>query len=148
MEEFFEKKFNQLSNLHTDSKPVWGKMSAQHMIEHLLFSLRISNGKLSVGCFVPEERWSTMKKVLMSDRSLPKNFINPIIGENLLPLEFENLHHAKENLIKEFSDFAGYFKENPAATFLNPTFGELNGIEWMQFHKKHFQHHFEQFGLL
>jgi oxepin-CoA hydrolase / 3-oxo-5,6-dehydrosuberyl-CoA semialdehyde dehydrogenase len=137
-----------VDKLTKDTKPLWGKMTAQHMIEHLIFALRISNGKLTVGCFIPEERWSTVGKILMSERPLPKNFINPIIGENLIPLEFVNLAESKNNLRKEFEDFLRYFIEHPDATFLNPTFGQLNKAEWEMFHKKHFTHHFGQFGLL
>lgn len=137
-----------LENLDAGTEPLWGKMTAQHMVEHLVFALRISNAKLNVDCFIPKERWATMKKVLESNKPLPKNFINPVIGENLIPLEFSNIDESKENLKKEFFDFVKYFADNPGATLINPTFGELNFEEWKTFHLKHFTHHYQQFGLL
>ena len=137
-----------VDNLQKDAKPLWGKMSSQHMVEHLVYSLQISNGKLNVGCFIPKERWATMKKILLSDRPLPKNFINPIIGEDLPSLIHTSLNESIDVLKKEYSDYLQYYRLHPEATQLNPTFGELNGVEWEVFHQKHFAHHFEQFGLL
>ena len=122
-------------------------MSAQHMVEHLIFAVRTSNGKLNVGCFNPPEKWQTLKRFLLSSRPLPKGFLNPIIGENLLPLEFENLDEAKKILRQEVEDYYKYFEENPDALLLNPTFGELNKDEWEVFHEKHFTHHLGQFGI-
>ena len=46
---------------------------------------------------------------------------------------------------KQFRKY--YFEENPDATFINLTFGELDKTEWDVFHEKHFKHHFNQFGL-
>jgi hypothetical protein len=148
MDEFIDKYFPRLITLSSESKPGWGKMSSQHMVEHLIFTVRISNGKLTVGCLIPQERWPTMKNFLMSERPLPKNFVNPVIGVDLAPLEFQNIEEAKINLANEYSNFNKYFHKNPQATILNPTFGELNKTEWVQFHRKHFTHHFEQFNLL
>ena len=35
-----------LKKLTPDKKPEWGIMSAQHMIEHILLAVQMSNGKL------------------------------------------------------------------------------------------------------
>jgi hypothetical protein len=137
-----------LNNLHPDTKQLWGKMSAQHMVEHLIFAVRTSNGKLNAGCFNPPERWRTLKRFLLSSRPLPKEFVNPIIGENLIPLQYSSMDDAKEVLFREVSGFYEYFEKSPDALLLNPTFGELNKNEWEIFHEKHFTHHFSQFGLL
>ncbi len=141
------RKLESLDRLHTDTKQLWGKMSAQHMIEHLILAARTSNGKLSIGCFNPPEKWPTLKRFLMSSRQLPKGFINPLIGEELMPLEYENLEEAKIILKKEVEDYYKYFEEHPDASLVNPTFGELNKNEWDVFHEKHFTHHFGQFGI-
>ncbi|MFA7228958.1 MAG: hypothetical protein WC061_07980 [Melioribacteraceae bacterium] len=123
-------------------------MSARHMVEHLILTVKTSNGKLNVGCFNSPEKWGTLKRFLLSSRPLPKDFINPIIGEDLVPLEFPTLDKAIEELSQEVLDFYLYFEKNPEAKLLNPTFGELSGSEWEIFHEKHFTHHFSQFGLL
>lgn len=141
-------KIKLLVNLRSDTKQLWGKMTAQHMVEHLILAVRTSNGKLNIGCFNPPEKIPTLKRFLMSGRPLPKEFINPLIGEGLLPLEYENLEEAKLVLEKELEDYYKYFEEHPDASLVNPTFGELNKNEWDVFHEKHFTHHFGQFGII
>jgi len=140
-------KLEQLNNLSTDTKQLWGKMTAQHMIEHLVLAVRTSNGKLNIGCFNPPEKIPTLKRFLMSARPLPKEFINPLIGEGLKSLEYQNIEEAKLVLKNEVEDYYQYFEKHPEATLLNPTFGELNKNEWDVFHEKHFTHHFGQFGI-
>jgi len=141
-------KLELLDNLKEDTGQLWGKMSAQHMVEHLIYAVRTGNGKLNIGCFNPPDKWPTLKRFLLSSRPFPREFINPIIGENLFPLQYENLEEAKKILEEEIKDYYRYFEENRDALLLNPTFGELNGSEWEAFHEKHFTHHFSQFGLL
>ena len=140
-------KLELLIKLENDSKPLWGKMSPQHMIEHLILAVKSGNGKIQKGCFNPHEKIPVLKRFLVSARALPKDFVNPLIGPDLLPLKYENLESAKLALKQELEDYYTYFEENPDATFINPTFGELNKTEWDVFHEKHFKHHFNQFGL-
>lgn len=137
-----------LKKLEPDANPLWGKMTSQHMVEHLILSVKMSCGKLNVECFSPKEKLSVLKKILMSDRPLPRNFVNPIIGESLLPLEHESLEKSKMTLAAEIKNYYDFFDENPDAVFINPTFGELNKLEWDIFHQKHFTHHLSQFGLI
>jgi hypothetical protein len=142
--EFLEK----LTQLESDTKPLWGKMSAQHMVEHLIFAVQMGNGKLFLECFNPPEKLPLMKRILMSERPLPKLFVNPVIGSDLMELKFSSLEEAKTNLKKEVDDYYSYFEKKPDAKLVNVTFGELNFAEWEVFHKKHFTHHLSQFELI
>jgi hypothetical protein len=137
-----------LNDLKPESKPLWGKMTAQHMVEHLIFAVQMGNEKLFLECFNPPEKLPLMKRILMSNKPLPKLFVNPVIGSDLMELKYHNLEEAKSNLRKEADDYYSYFEKNPGAKLVNVTFGELNFAEWEVFHKKHFSHHFNQFGLL
>lgn len=136
-----------VGELSSESKPQWGIMSSQHMVEHLLLTVKVSNSKIKVECFNPPEKIPTLKRFLLSERPLPKNFINPLIGEGLLPLQFNNFEDAVAGLKIEIEDFYKFFEDNPEAIITNPTFGELNRTEWEIFHKKHFIHHLAQFGI-
>jgi oxepin-CoA hydrolase/3-oxo-5,6-dehydrosuberyl-CoA semialdehyde dehydrogenase len=69
-------------------------------------------------------------------------------AEALEPLQHADLDTAKAALIQAYDDFHSFFKENPEATTKNAVFGELNYFEWKLLNRKHFMHHFEQFGLL
>jgi len=136
-----------LDDLRAETKQLWGKMLAQHMVEHLIFAMRISNGKLTVECFNPPDKIPALRKFLMSSRPLPKEFINPIIGEGLVPLNYPDLKAAKKVLQQEVEDYYNYFKVSPEAVLTNPTFGKLDKTGWDVFHDKHFRHHFLQFGI-
>ena len=144
----FDQYFKLLSILNKDTKPLWGKMSPQHMVEHLILAMRMSTGKIKLECLNPTEKLPALKRFLLSSRPLPKLFVNPAIGEYLLPLEYSSLEEAKEILKKETEDYLNYFELNPEAKTVNVTFGDLDKGEWDVFHQKHFEHHLSQFGLL
>ena len=137
-----------LNKLDPQQKPLWGKMTPQHMVEHLILAVQMGNGKLKLECFNPPEKIPTLKRFLMSSRPMPKLFVNPVIGEDLIPLENSSLLEAIEKLKNEIDDYVIFFENNPSANLVNVTFGELNKEEWDVFHKKHFTHHLSQFGLL
>ena len=140
--------FSVLSSVTNEPKALWGKMSFQHMIEHLGQAVKISNGKLIVECYMPAEKLPTLKRILMSERPLPKNFINPLYGEKIIPLEFATAEEAVSALKQEIDDYTNCFFQKPDSIFVNPTFGALNKEEWEVFHGKHFRHHLSQFGLI
>jgi hypothetical protein len=136
-----------LNKLKPDQKPLWGKMTPQHMVEHLVLAVKMSNGKLSLKCFNPPEKIPALKRFLLSEKPLPKLFENPALGKEPPDLEFNSLDEAKERLKLEIDEYHSYFKKNPDSKTVNVTFGELNKDEWDVFHHKHFKHHLSQFGL-
>ena len=148
MNDQLEKYLMLLGHLSPTAHALWGKMSAQHMVEHLILTVQTGNGKLTIECFNQPEKLPALKRYLYSDRPLPKLFINPLIGPDLLPLKFKSLEEAIEHLKKEVDDYELYFQQNPEVKPVNATFGELNKEEWDKFHQKHFTHHLSQFGLV
>ena len=137
-----------LNELEPQQKPLWGKMTPQHMVEHLILAVQMSNGKLKLECFNPSEKMPSLKRFLMSGQPMPKLFVNPVIGEDLRPLECLSFNEAIEKLKNEIDDHVLFFENNPGAKTVNVTFGELNRKEWTVFNEKHFIHHLSQFGLL
>ena len=145
----FENFTELLVNLTPETKPLWGKMTAQHMVEHLIMAFQMSDGNLVFDkSFNPPERFAVLKRILTSKNPLPKNFMNPAIGEDLLPLQYQSLKESIEFLHKEIDNFIKFFEDNPSVSTLNVTFGPLNKNEWMIFHEKHLTHHLKQFGLI
>ena len=65
--------------------------------------------------------------------------------EDLVHPDFET---AKTALMESFDKFNAFFKEHPEKTTKNAVFGELTYFEWKLLNRKHFNHHFEQFGLI
>ena len=139
---------SKLSLLNKDVKALWGKMCPQHMVEHLILAVKMSNGKLKLECINPPEKIPSLKRFLMSSRPMPKLFVNPVVGKDLRPLKYSSLEAAVEKLKNEIDVYVLFFENNPGAKPVNVTFGELNKEEWDVFHKKHFTHHLSQFGLL
>ena len=144
----FDQFLKKLTLLHADQNPLWGKMTPQHMVEHLILSIQMSNGKLNLKCISQPENLPSLKRFLLSERELPKEYINPYIGPNLLELKYSSLEEAVESLEKEINNYNQFFKLNPDTKTVHVTFGELNKQEWDQFHSKHFKHHLSQFDLI
>lgn len=138
-----------LALLRADMLPLWGIMTAQHMVEHLCDSMLMSMGKLStlVVIATEPERLPVARRYLLGTMPLPRNAANPLLGTVLPPLQQPSLHHASDFLHDAIDAFYAFFMANPSAAFPHPIFGVLNGVEWEQFHRKHFKHHCEQFGL-
>ena len=78
---------------------MWGIMSAQHMVEHLIQAVQLSNGTLdNKECMNPPEKLNVLKRFLLSSRPMPKNFVNPVIGSELKPLINSSLQNAIKKL--------------------------------------------------
>jgi len=132
------------SQLQVDAKPLWGKMTPQQMLEHLVVSVEYTNGKKVTGSDVPAEKALADKmRMVYTDWEIPKN----VILEELPGLNtFADLPGAVNQLAIELDQFDRYF-EQAGATSIHPAFGPLNHHEWLLWHGKHFTHHLRQFGL-
>ncbi len=141
--------FYTLKKLESNTPALFGKMNAQHMIEHLMLALSFSNGT-SPQFLMVDERIAKMIKhhTINTTKEMSIGFKAPMLGDDVLPLFHPNLEIAVEHLKKELNDFDLYFKLNPDSKPISPVVGELNQKEWIIFHNKHFTHHFKQFGLL
>jgi hypothetical protein len=136
-----------LSGLKQSQKPLWGKMTPQHMVEHLYKAVQASINEITMDIYSEERKIQVLKKMFLGSRPLPKEFMNPAIGPDLLPLEFAGLEAAIEELEKVMNRYDKFFEVNPLIKTTHPVFGYLSKEEWDIFHKKHFKHHLSQFGL-
>ncbi|WDT68264.1 phenylacetic acid degradation bifunctional protein PaaZ [Cloacibacterium sp. TD35] len=140
-----------LNNLTESTKPNWGKMTAQQMLEHLEITLLYSIGEPEVEkCFTPEEHLEKYQNSLYNHRKMPKDFPAPFLPEDgtLLELKYKNLEQAKEKFLENLQKYQIYYRENPEVKHMHFVFGKLNKEMMELMHRKHFTHHFEQFGLL
>ncbi len=140
--------FETLKKLQSNTSPLFGIMSPQHMIEHLIFVLTFCNGKSPQQLMVDERLSKTIKHyTINTDKEMSIGFKAPMLDDDLVPLILPDLNSAIEQLKKELNDFDVYFENNPDAKPMSPVLGELDHKEWIVFHNKHFTHHFKQFGL-
>ena len=136
-----------LIKLDAEQKPLWGKMTPQHMVEHLYKTMQASINEITLKIYSEERRIPVLKKLFLGDRALPKEYMNPAIGPELMELEFVDLNTAIKELEKIFIRYERFFNNNPSAKTANPVFGNLTKNEWDIFHEKHFHHHLSQFAL-
>ncbi|WP_075349871.1 DUF1569 domain-containing protein [Algoriphagus marinus] len=137
---------NSLENLSEGSNQLFGKMTPQHMVEHLIITFKLSSGRVNIPEFEPNEKQLEYKRLLLrTDMEFPKGVRAPGLPEDLLPLRFESLAIAKEKLLNAIEEFHSHFANNPIDLTLHPRFGKLNYDEWKIFHNKHITHHLGQF---
>lgn len=137
-----------LAELTTDHSAAWGKMTPQHMVEHLIITFKMSIGKINIPIITKEEDWPKTKAYLMKDSPMRRNVSSPVGNNDLLPLRFPDLESAKAKLLQERDSFLQFVKEQPDFLANHPFGGPMNAEEWLLFHRKHFKHHFIQFGLI
>ena len=144
------KLFEILSKLQAENKPAFGAMNPHHMVEHLAFAVRFSNGKETQKHHYPTEKEQKIKAFFIGTANdMPIGFKSPVLPlEGLSTLKYPDLTTAIVNLKTELNDFDNHFIINPSDKPINPTMGELDYNEWVVFHNKHFAHHFKQFSLL
>ncbi len=150
-EEMTDEKIQEcLSNLKEDTKPKWGIMTPQHMIEHLEYTYRIEIGEIrDLEIATPEKILEKVHASLYNYQPFPKNSQFPLLEKDTLDtLKHTDLPTAIEKFNEAREDYKTYFKENPDAKLKNLVFGELNKYEWYLMERKHLNHHFEQFDLL
>ncbi|MGO3181568.1 MAG: phenylacetic acid degradation bifunctional protein PaaZ [Aequorivita sp.] len=145
-----EKIQESLNKLSEGSKPKWGIMTPQHMLEHLEYTYKIASGKIQdFEIATPEKILEKVHASLYNYDKFPHGTNFPELEKGKLDtLKHPDLATAKEKFLEEREDYKAYFKENPEAKLNNMVFGEMNKYEWYLLERKHLNHHFEQFGLI
>ena len=135
-----------LESLTENSTRLFGLMTPQHMVEHLIITFKLSAGRVKIPEFIPNEKQLGYKQLLLgTDMEFPKGVRAPGLPAALLPLRFDSLQTSKEKLILAMEEFESTFSEAPNLMTLHPRFGKLTYAEWKVFHEKHLKHHLEQF---
>ena len=139
-----------LDKLTENSKPQWGSITPQHMIEHLEYTYRIASGEIQdFEVATPEKILEKVHSTLYNYNKMPQKIDFPLAEKSEIDkLKHPNLATAKEKMLDARAEYLTYFKENEDTGTKNVVFGELNKFEWYLLERKHLNHHFEQFNLL
>jgi len=135
-----------LDNLKADKKPLWGKMTPQHMVEHLTDTIKMSYSSHNYPLAVSEEQVKKMQEFLFSDEPIARNQPNPAVAQHYVPRN-ENLAIAIDELSEAWIAYEEYYQTNTTAKILHPMFGDLDKTGWDRMHSKHITHHFVQFEI-
>jgi hypothetical protein len=130
-----------------ETKPLWGKMTFQQMVEHMSGFIKISSGKTVYTEFVtPIDKLPAYKNFIMTDKEFRENTVSPILPESPLPVRNATIKEALEELEEELSYFFRVFEKDKLLQTRNPIFGDLNYEENIALLYKHAMHHLKQFG--
>jgi oxepin-CoA hydrolase/3-oxo-5,6-dehydrosuberyl-CoA semialdehyde dehydrogenase len=130
-----------LQKLSLQSEAKFGILTPQHMVEHLIITVKLSSGRIPIPSFEPNEKQLARKQALLfTDMPFPQGVKAPGLPDTLLELRYPDLETAKSALIAGYDAYQLLYKENPTG------FGLLNYEEWERFHAKHIDHHLGQFG--
>ncbi|MEZ4953544.1 MAG: MaoC/PaaZ C-terminal domain-containing protein [Saprospiraceae bacterium] len=142
---YLEEKFDALTE---NTKSSWGLMTAQHMVEHFEFFINMALGKVPCEIVTPADRVEKFQESLWNYFPMPKSFDHPVLKKGETEeLNHANLVEAKKAFFAAYDELELFFKNNPNATVPNPVFGNLDAYDWYLLSRKHFAHHFEQFGI-
>lgn len=139
-----------LNKLTENSKPKWGILTAQHLLEHLEHGYRIMAGEIrDFDVATPEKILEKVHNSLYNYDKFPKGTKYPTMKKD----ELEVLIHADfVTALAKFNEaretYYVFFDENPEAVLKNMVFGEMNKYASYLLERKHLNHHFEQFGLI
>lgn len=94
-------------DLLTKDKPAqFGIMTPQHMVEHLILTFKLSQGKISLPEKIPSPKAIQAKKaVLYGNMDLPRGIKAPGLGDELLDLRYGTLEESKAQLVNSFTAF-------------------------------------------
>lgn len=137
-----------LKRLPADAIGKWGKMNAQQMVEHVAGFFKVSTNQLHFPLVTPAEHLPQYKAFLLSDKPFRENTKAPVLPDEPLSLEFENMHLAIDDLTQQIQFFVNQFNAGTITISQHPVFGNLNFDEWVLLHYKHLVHHTKQFGLM
>ncbi len=139
-----------LNKLNENSKPSWGILTPQHLLEHLEHGYKIMSGVIQdFEIATPEKILEKVHHSLYNYDKFPMGTKFPTMKkdelEDIIHPDFET---AKAKFFEARENYKTFFKENPEAILKNMVFGELNKYESYLLERKHLNHHFEQFEIL
>jgi len=139
-----------LQQITKDSPAEFGIMTPQHMVEHLILTFKLSQGKIPLPDKDPSPKALAAKQaILYGNVDIPRGIRAPGLEEGqLLELRHSSLEESKSKLFEAIGQFHSYFELNKDLKHQHPVFGKLDYQEWWLFHQKHFKHHFGQFGVV
>lgn len=146
----FDKDLEEMLNkLSSSSVPQWGKMQVVEMLEHLRQGIELSMRDEDRQLLIPEEKVASYQRFLISDKPFMRHAPKPSDYDRYAQAGLSSdIDAAKERLRQAVAKLQEFYTNNPGFSAVHPNFGRLDVSLWLALHKKHFMHHFSQFGLM
>ena len=136
-----------LEKLTPETGPSFGLMTAQHMVEHLAWTLKSCTKRVGEVENPPTKGQMGFQKFIEKGAILQHRPSDKTKAD-LPELKYENLEEAKEQVGVAIKRFYDHFEANPDFKCYNKFFGELNFEQLELFNYNHYKYHFWQFGLI
>ena len=132
---------NRIRALTPDTKPVWGKMSADQMLWHVNGFLELALGQIAVDRRKIRLPGPLLKFVVLH---LPWGKGAPTLP-SFVAREHHDFEREKAKCLNLINDFAA--RDLNGSWAPNPLFGEVTGYDVTRLQAKHLDHHLRQFGV-
>ena len=143
--ENLEKAFSKLTEA---TQAQWGYMTAQHLVEHFEYFYQMALGTIPGEILITEEMIPKYQNSLWNYKPLPVKFQHPYLKKEVAEdLRYGSLQEAKAAFWKSYTEVEAYFRDNPKGKLMVSMFGMLDRYHWYLQNRKHFTHHFQQFGI-
>ena len=141
--------FELLDRLQPDTMPIWGKMNAQQMVEHLALPFGLALGFVDVPVAgTPEQVEKRRWHPFVNRTPIPRDLRVPFVSESPAPIAYADIPAAVAALREIVDAFFAAYAEDPQKTAAHPLLGHLDRARWEDFLWTHSSHHLRQFGLL
>lgn len=133
---------NRINQINSESKPLWGKMSADQMCEHCLLTSNVAFGKQELKINFLMKLVGKMMKNKVFNSEFKKN--SPTAPEFIVKNSVD-LDKSKAELIKNIQLLQNGQKN---ITVMNhPFWGKMTYEDWDKLMYNHMDHHLKQFGV-
>lgn len=148
--QFLKSEFLQrLRSIDPNTKPLFGKMNPQQMVEHMAEYIRMGYGNPRIAeRSYSDEIIDKMNAFLRTEKPLRPNTGNPLMEETPPPAKLKDYEASLQEVQLAIDELFQAFEQNPNLEISNPFFGNLNFALTVQLLFKHGQHHLRQFGAL
>lgn len=136
-----------LNTLHVDTKPTFGLMTPQHMVEHLTWIIKSSVKNFGEPPAEPTKGQLGFKRFIEKGAVFQHRPSDKTV-DDLPPLKYASLEEALAQIPIAVARFYNFFDGHPEKKLFNPMMGQLGFEEIELFHFQHCRYHLWQFGLL
>ncbi|NUM52860.1 MAG: DUF1569 domain-containing protein [Candidatus Hydrogenedentes bacterium] len=137
---------DRISRLTSDTQPAWGGLSATRMLIHLRTVIEMS---LEERAFQDRSTWFSRNivryLVFHVMPSWPKGKIK--VPAEFTPEPQDGFEGERAKLFAAFNRFVDAAAAQPNRKTPHAMFGNLTLDYWTYMHARHFEHHFQQFGI-
>lgn len=133
--------------LKADTEPSFGLMTPQHMVEHLIVTLKTTMKRYGEPENPPTKGQEGFKRFIAKG-AVFKHRPSDKTKADLPELKYATLEEAVAKIPEAVERFYSHFEANPAYKAYTPFTGELDFAELELFHYQHFRYHLWQFGVL